>query len=46
MDLPELIESDESSKYQPFPITEMQQAYLIGRSGHIELGHVSCFYYQ
>ncbi|CAF2882271.1 unnamed protein product [Rotaria sp. Silwood2] len=46
MVLPALIEHDESSRYEPFPVTEIQQAYLIGRSGHIELGHVSCFCYQ
>ncbi|CAF2829448.1 unnamed protein product [Rotaria sp. Silwood2] len=46
LNLPELVEQEESSKYQPFPITEMQRAYLVGRSGHIQLGNVSCFYYQ
>ncbi|CAF1362467.1 unnamed protein product [Adineta steineri] len=37
---------DESSKYQPFPVTEVQQAYLIGRENLLELGHVSCFSYE
>jgi amino acid adenylation domain-containing protein len=30
----------------PFPSTEVQQAYLFGRHGCMELGQVSCFSYQ
>ena len=37
---------DVSSRYQPFPTTPLQEAYLIGRSGHFELGQVSCFVYE
>jgi amino acid adenylation domain-containing protein len=40
-----MTEKDESSRYQPFPVTEIQQAYLFGRRGYIELGQVSCFSY-
>lgn len=29
---------DPANRYQPFPLTEMQQAYWIGRSGVFELG--------
>jgi hypothetical protein len=39
-------ESDVTSKYLPFPCTEVQQAYLFGRRGYVELGQVSCFSYQ
>nr|ACN96038.1 non-ribosomal peptide synthetase module-related protein [Fischerella sp. MV11] len=28
-------------KYQPFPLTDMQYAYWIGRSGELELGNVA-----
>ena len=34
------------TRYELFPVTEIQQAYLIGRKGIFELGHVSCFIYQ
>jgi yersiniabactin nonribosomal peptide/polyketide synthase len=44
--LPNLIQSDPSSKYDSFETTEIQQAYLFGRIGYAELGHVSCFAYQ
>lgn len=37
---------DESSKFKSFPTSEIQQAYLFGRTGYFELGHVSCFTYQ
>ena len=35
-----------SARHELFPVTEIQQAYLIGRKGIFELGHVSCFMYQ
>ena len=37
---------DESRRYESFPVTEIQQAYLIGREGVFELGQVACFLYQ
>nr|MDJ0838401.1 amino acid adenylation domain-containing protein [Acidobacteriota bacterium] len=37
--LPELI-ADEENRYEPFPLTDVQQAYWIGRSGAFELGNV------
>ncbi|UJR22117.1 hypothetical protein I4U23_025181 [Adineta vaga] len=37
---------DESARYQPFPVTDIQQAYLVGREGFIVLGHVASFFYQ
>ena len=41
-----LDDSDSSSRYQSFPTTEIQQAYLFGRGGYLDLGHVACFTYQ
>ncbi|CAF3965720.1 unnamed protein product, partial [Adineta steineri] len=36
----------ELSRYEPFPVTDIQLAYLVGREGAIELGHVSTFAYN
>ncbi|WP_017318936.1 non-ribosomal peptide synthetase [Mastigocladopsis repens] len=36
-----VIESDSTSRYEPFPLTDIQQAYWIGRSGIFELGDVA-----
>ena len=33
-------------RYQPFPLTEVQQAYWIGRGEDFELGNVSCHGYR
>ncbi|MEO0836947.1 MAG: AMP-binding protein, partial [Cyanobacteria bacterium J06642_3] len=35
------IKPDLSQKYEPFPLTDIQQAYWIGRSGIFELGDVA-----
>ncbi|NJL80779.1 MAG: non-ribosomal peptide synthetase, partial [Richelia sp. SM2_1_7] len=35
------IEPDSSNKYEPFPLTDIQQAYWIGRSGIFDLGSVA-----
>ncbi len=37
---------DEEHRYEPFPLTDVQQAYLIGRSGLFELSHVSAHSYS
>ncbi|CAF3787875.1 unnamed protein product, partial [Adineta steineri] len=37
---------DELSRYEPFPVTDIQLAYLVGREGVIDLGHVSAFVYR
>ena len=42
--LPAIVASQES-RYEPFPLTEIQQAYWIGRSGALELGNVSAHLY-
>ncbi|WP_310424064.1 amino acid adenylation domain-containing protein [Chamaesiphon sp. VAR_48_metabat_135_sub] len=39
-DLPVLVAAPES-RYEPFPLTDMQHAFWIGRSGILELGGVS-----
>jgi pyochelin synthetase len=36
---------DPERRYDPFPLTDIQQAYWIGRSGAIELGNVGCHAY-
>jgi amino acid adenylation domain-containing protein len=33
-------------RYEPFPLTDIQQAYWVGRSGVIELGNVSAHGYK
>jgi len=32
-------------RYEPFPLTDIQQAYFFGRTGGFELGNVSCHLY-
>ncbi|GMQ58849.1 non-ribosomal peptide synthetase [Vallitalea sediminicola] len=44
-ELAKYIEVNDEMKYEPFPLTEIQQAYLIGRSGLYSLGNVSTHYY-
>ncbi|CAF3911367.1 unnamed protein product, partial [Adineta steineri] len=39
-------QTDETSSYQSCPTTEIQQAYLFGRRGYVELGQVSCYSYE
>ncbi|NEP59740.1 MAG: non-ribosomal peptide synthetase, partial [Symploca sp. SIO2G7] len=36
-----IIQPDRSRQYEPFPLTDIQQAYWIGRSGIFELGDVA-----
>ncbi|HLX08766.1 MAG TPA: amino acid adenylation domain-containing protein, partial [Thermoanaerobaculia bacterium] len=43
-DLPR-IEPAPGERCEPFPLTEIQQAYLIGRSGAYALGRVACHSY-
>jgi pyochelin synthetase len=42
--IPQLV-PDRESRYQPFPLTEMQQAYWLGRSDVFDLGNVSMHNY-
>jgi amino acid adenylation domain-containing protein len=43
-DLPS-VHPDPGHRHEPFPLTDLQQAYLIGRSEGIELGNISCHGY-
>ncbi len=40
-----VIAADRANLYQPFPLTDVQQAYWIGRSGAFELGQVATHQY-
>ena len=42
--LPALV-PDEQARYEPFPLTELQQAYLVGRSSAFELGNISTYFF-
>lgn len=39
------IEPDLVNRHQPFPLTDIQQAYWVGRSGAVELGDVATHIY-
>ncbi|CAI3955410.1 EntF [Commensalibacter communis] len=40
-----LIETDVAGRYEPFPLTDLQSAYLLGRNQGFELGGVACHGY-
>jgi amino acid adenylation domain-containing protein len=40
------IQIDSESRYLPFPLTDIQQAYLIGRNAVFELGNISTHGYR
>ncbi|NEQ79122.1 MAG: amino acid adenylation domain-containing protein [Moorea sp. SIO2I5] len=44
LELPTII-TNPDKRYQPFPLTDVQQAYWIGSSGAFELSNVSCHIY-
>ena len=39
------VQQDAANRHEPFALTDLQQAYLIGRSEGIELGNISCHGY-
>ena len=41
----ELMERLRQDRYEPFPLTDMQQAYYVGRGSGFELGNISCHTY-
>ncbi len=43
-ELPAIVH-DPDSQHEPFPLTDVQQAYWIGRSGAFDLGEVGTHYY-
>jgi yersiniabactin nonribosomal peptide synthetase len=42
---PANIVTSTTERYEPFPLTEVQQAYWLGRRGGFELGNISCRLY-
>ncbi|HML89684.1 MAG TPA: amino acid adenylation domain-containing protein [Methylomusa anaerophila] len=44
-ELPAMI-ADPDNRYQAFPLTDLQQAYLLGRNPYFELGNVATHIYQ
>ena len=40
------LEPDRAARHQPFPLTDLQQAYWVGRLDTLALGGVGCHYYQ
>ena len=43
-ELPTLVH-DEAGRYRPFPLSDIQQAYWMGRSGALELGNTAAHFY-
>ncbi|AUX32750.1 MULTISPECIES: non-ribosomal peptide synthetase [Sorangium] len=41
-----MLRVDLERRNEPFPLTDVQEAYFLGRSGHFELGNVACHGYQ
>ncbi|WP_349368670.1 amino acid adenylation domain-containing protein [Salinarimonas sp.] len=41
----ERVDPDPEGRFEPFPLTEIQQAYWIGRTGEFELGNTSAHAY-
>ena len=39
------VRPDPRNRYQEFPLTDIQQAYLVGRSEGVELGNITCHNY-
>lgn len=45
IELPKVV-INEAERFEPFPLTDIQYAYWIGRRGQYELGSVSCHVYM
>ncbi|WP_194912058.1 non-ribosomal peptide synthetase [Catenulispora rubra] len=39
------VSPDPANRHEPFPLTDLQHAYWVGRSSAIDLGGVACHYY-
>ncbi|MEU7260676.1 hybrid non-ribosomal peptide synthetase/type I polyketide synthase [Streptomyces rimosus] len=39
------LDHDAAARHEPFPLTDLQQAYLVGRSNAFELGNVSTYFF-
>ncbi len=44
-DCANMLQADAGNAYMPFPLTDVQQAYWIGRSNSYELGNIGCHIY-
>ncbi|WP_316524177.1 non-ribosomal peptide synthetase/type I polyketide synthase [Kitasatospora brasiliensis] len=42
---PRQLVHDEANRYEPFGLTDLQQAYLVGRSGAYALGNISTYFF-
>jgi hypothetical protein len=40
-----VVQSDPAARFEPFPLTDVQQAYLLGRESALELGNVTSTFY-
>lgn len=41
-----VLRHDAAQRYQPFPLTDVQQAYLFGRESDFALGGIGCYFYR
>jgi len=39
---PRVLDADGAGRFEPFPLTEVQEAYWVGRGAGFELGNVAC----
>ena len=39
------VRHDRASRYQPFPLTDVQRAYWLGRTSYFALGNIGCHVY-
>ncbi|MFG2551509.1 amino acid adenylation domain-containing protein [Streptomyces sp. NPDC048581] len=44
-DEPPRIVPDPAARFEPFPLTDLQQAYMLGRTDAFELGNVSTYFF-
>lgn len=42
---PSGVRPDPTNRHEPFPLTDLQQAYLVGRSSAFELGNTSTYFF-
>jgi pyochelin synthetase len=40
-----IVVPDPASRYEPFPLTDVQRAYWLGRTNYFELGNIGCHVY-
>ena len=42
---PPALEADRKNRFEPFPLTDLQHAYWVGRNGSLEMGNVATHFY-